>query len=109
MLYDLNEQPNAEKLLNYIKENYTEAEYKKIAENLLENYLSEDEVRDFIENEGYEECLIKEYTINIEFIGNTIYHVNATSQEEAEEIAMEMFDGENYSTIIDAIDDIHTI
>ena len=95
----------ATKLMNYLRENFTGENYRAILENILTNYMSEDDVRDFCEHEGYEEALQEEYSVTVEFSGSITYHVKASSRQEAIEIGEDMYEQENSYSLVDNIND----
>ena len=95
----------ATKLMDYLRENYTVEECREVLENILNNYMSEDDIKDFCEREGYEEALQEEYSVTVEFSGSITYHVKASSRQEAIEIGEDMYEQENSYSLVDNIDD----
>lgn len=95
----------AEKFMEHLKENYTPEEYKVALENILNNYMSEDDIKDFCEHEGYEEALKEDYFVTVEFSGAITYHVKASSEEEARDIGQDLYEQENPHSLINNIND----
>jgi len=102
--------PNERKLCEYLDEtNCTAKQWKEVAESLL-GWLSDDDVRRWAEDNGYdifdeEEEEMKKYTVIVHYEGAFEYTVEAEDEDKAREIAEEKFGCESNDSIAENIAD----
>ena len=99
--------PNENKMLNYLED--TCSDWEEIAKSIM-GWLSDDDVRRWAENNGYdifeeEEEEEKEFEIVVHFEGAINYTIKACDEDEAKDIAESKFQEESAKTICENIAD----